>query len=105
VSTTKIHPLISFQSPDRSSHSHQLASAMATVTPDVSRGPVLLSLSSVTASLALSTTVVRFYLRRRSGSRIGADDYAAALASVSPAALLLTGYVLLTVVCMARSWP
>jgi len=55
---------------------------MATVTPDVSRGPVLLSLSSVTASFAFATTAVRFILRRRSSSRIGPDDYAVAVASV-----------------------
>ncbi|KAB5582398.1 hypothetical protein GE09DRAFT_1246058 [Coniochaeta sp. 2T2.1] len=50
-------------------------------TPDVSRGPVLLSLSSITASLAFSTTVLRFVLRTRSASRIGPDDYAVAVAS------------------------
>ncbi|KAB5586172.1 hypothetical protein GE09DRAFT_1049155 [Coniochaeta sp. 2T2.1] len=50
-------------------------------TPDVSRGPVLLSLSSITASVAFSTTVLRFVLRTRSGSRIGPDDYAVAVAS------------------------
>ncbi|OIW27156.1 hypothetical protein CONLIGDRAFT_415583 [Coniochaeta ligniaria NRRL 30616] len=55
---------------------------MATVTPDVSRGPVLLSLSSMTASLAFSTTIVRFCLRTRSDSRIGPDDYSVAVASV-----------------------
>ena len=53
-------------------------------TPDVSRGPVLLSLSSITASLALSTTVLRFVLfrtRSHRHSRMGLDDYAAAVAS------------------------
>ena len=55
---------------------------MASVTPDISRGPVLLSLSSATASLAFSTTVVRFCMRTRSNSRIGPDDYAIAMASV-----------------------
>lgn len=55
---------------------------MAAATPDVSRGPVLLSLSSITASLAFSTTIVRFCLRTRSNSRIGPDDYAVAVATV-----------------------
>lgn len=54
---------------------------MAPVTPDVSRGPVLLSLSSISASFAFSTTILRFCLRRRSNSRIGPDDYAVAVAS------------------------
>lgn len=54
---------------------------MATARPDVSRGPVLLSLSCITASLAFSTTVLRFCLRRRSKSHLGPDDYAVAVAS------------------------
>lgn len=61
-----------------------------TATPAASRGPVLISLSSISISLAISTTILRFVLRRRSDSRIGPDDYAIAVAC----AVSLVGTVL-----------
>jgi hypothetical protein len=57
---------------------------MAAVTPDISRGPVLLSFSSITASLAFSTTLARFYVRTRTSRSIGPDDYAVVMATVRP---------------------
>ncbi|KAK1772334.1 hypothetical protein QBC33DRAFT_5718 [Phialemonium atrogriseum] len=55
---------------------------MASVTPDLSRGPVLLSFSVGTASFAFSTTIVRFCVRTRISNSLGADDYAIAVATV-----------------------
>ncbi|KAK1836138.1 hypothetical protein QBC39DRAFT_108775 [Podospora conica] len=49
---------------------------------DLSGGPALLSLSLATASIALATTFVRFCVRAGITRRIGADDWAAAVATV-----------------------
>ncbi|KAL1877601.1 hypothetical protein VTK73DRAFT_8510 [Phialemonium thermophilum] len=54
---------------------------MATATPDLSRGPVLLSFSIGTASFAFSTTIVRFCVRTRISNSTGPDDYAIAVAT------------------------
>lgn len=51
---------------------------------DLTRGPALLSLSLATASIALATTFVRFCVRAGITKRIGADDWAAAVATVRP---------------------
>jgi hypothetical protein len=56
---------------------------MAAPAADLSGGPALLSFSLVTASFALSTTFVRFIVRRRISSGFGADDYASGVATVS----------------------
>ncbi len=56
---------------------------MAAPAADLSGGPALLSFSLVTASFALSTTFVRFIVRRRMSSGFGADDYASGVATVS----------------------
>lgn len=50
---------------------------------DLSRGPVLLSFSLATASFALATTFVRFYVRRGINGGFGADDYTSGAATVS----------------------
>jgi len=56
--------------------------AMA-ATADLSRGPVLLSVSVGTATFAFSTSLVRFCVRKRISNNVGMDDYAMAVASVS----------------------
>lgn len=55
---------------------------MATVMRAASRGPALFSVSSLSASFAISTTVLRFLQRKRSDSRLGPDDHAVVAASV-----------------------
>jgi hypothetical protein len=55
----------------------------ANATGDLSRGPVLLSISMGTASLAFATVIVRFCVRARMTYNIGFDDYAMGAASVS----------------------
>ena len=55
---------------------------MATVLPDLSRGPVLLSVSVGTASFAFSTTIIRFCVRTRISNDFGPDDYAMGAATV-----------------------
>ncbi|KAK5660630.1 hypothetical protein OQA88_11992 [Cercophora sp. LCS_1] len=55
---------------------------MATPQPDLSGGPVLLSFSLATSSFALATTFVRFCVRAGIYKHIGADDYAAGVASL-----------------------
>jgi hypothetical protein len=55
---------------------------MAEPTADLSRGPVLLSFSLATASFALATTFVRFYVRRGLNSGLGPDDYTSGAATV-----------------------
>ncbi|KAK4101967.1 hypothetical protein N658DRAFT_470418 [Parathielavia hyrcaniae] len=57
---------------------------------DLSRGPVLLSFSLATASVALATTFARFYLRRGIIGGFGADDYTSGAAT----ALALSGTIL-----------
>jgi hypothetical protein len=56
---------------------------MAEPTADLSRGPVLLSFSVATASFALATTFVRFYVRRGINGGFGAEDYTSGAATVS----------------------
>jgi hypothetical protein len=57
---------------------------MADPTADLSRGPVLLSLSLATASFAFATTFVRFYTRKGIiDGGFGADDYTSGAATVS----------------------
>ncbi len=56
---------------------------MADSSADLSRGPVLLSFSLATASFALATTFVRFYVRRGIHGGLGADDYTSGAATVS----------------------
>jgi hypothetical protein len=56
---------------------------MADPTADLSQGPVLLSFSLATASFALATTFVRFYVRRGIHGGFGADDYTSGAATVS----------------------
>ncbi|KAK3899605.1 hypothetical protein C8A05DRAFT_46376 [Staphylotrichum tortipilum] len=55
---------------------------MADPSADLSRGPVLLSFSLATASFALATTFVRFYVRRGIHGGFGADDYTSGAATV-----------------------
>ncbi|KAK3314646.1 hypothetical protein B0H66DRAFT_317070 [Apodospora peruviana] len=55
---------------------------MAATTPDLSGGPVLLSVSLGTACFALATTFVRFCVRAGINKHIGVDDYASAVATV-----------------------
>jgi hypothetical protein len=56
---------------------------MADPAADLSQGPVLLSFSLATASFALATTVVRFYVRRGIHGGFGVDDYTSGVATVS----------------------
>jgi hypothetical protein len=56
---------------------------MADPSADLSRGPVLLSFSLATASFALATTFVRFYVRRGINGGFGVDDYTSGAATVS----------------------
>ncbi|KAK0634969.1 hypothetical protein B0T17DRAFT_502561 [Bombardia bombarda] len=55
---------------------------MTTPTPYLSGGPVLLSISLGTTSLAFATTFVRFCVRHGISKRIYADDYASLLATL-----------------------
>ncbi len=50
---------------------------------DMSRGPVLLSISLGTVSFALVTVMVRFAVRARISYNMGMDDYALGVATVS----------------------
>ena len=56
---------------------------MADPAADLSQGPVLLSFSLATASFALATTIVRFYVRRGIHGGFGVDDYTSGVATVS----------------------
>lgn len=56
---------------------------MAPPAADLSRGPVLLSFSLATASFAMASTFVRLCARAGINSRLGADDYASGVATVS----------------------
>ncbi|KAH6851118.1 hypothetical protein B0I37DRAFT_128857 [Chaetomium sp. MPI-CAGE-AT-0009] len=55
---------------------------MADPAADLTQGPVLLSFSLATASFALATTVVRFYVRRGIHGGFGVDDYTSGVATV-----------------------
>ncbi|AEO61488.1 hypothetical protein MYCTH_2071219 [Thermothelomyces thermophilus ATCC 42464] len=55
---------------------------MAGPAADLSRGPVLLSFSLATASFAMATTFVRFYVRRSLYGGFGTDDYVSGAATL-----------------------